>query len=254
MPAATDSPMADPKSNKRKVSVDDSHESDPAASPKRVKLEAVEAKTIRAEDRPAQETEPTPHQEVEATELKHEVPEDPKQEPPNRDQRDPSPPPPRNPSPKPSRSPTLSRRPSVATPEPRHAPASGVGQDRGRRSISEQEKKRGQRLFGGLLNTLSQKPAGQQQRKRQEIERRQQERAQQQRVEDDKRRTEKLARLNHVREIEQVKFDEEMVSPMPVCGRTCKGSLADDGIRCEADMRTCLRRREVCRRNPSLDL
>lgn len=81
----------------------------------------------------------------------------------------------------------------------------------GRRNFSQEEKKRGQRLFGGLLSTLSQTTSNSQQKKRQEIERRQQAKAQLQRAEDDKRRLEKLDRLIHARKIEQVKFDEQVV-------------------------------------------
>lgn len=95
--------------------------------------------------------------------------------------------------------PTEPRRP-VAAPEP----------DR-RRKFNQEEKKRGQRLFGGLLSTLSQTTASSQQKKRLEIERRQQEKAQQQRVEYDKRRSEKLAQLKSIREIEQAKFNEQVV-------------------------------------------
>lgn len=100
----------------------------------------------------------------------------------------------------PAKSPTEVRRPAAA-PEP----------DR-RRKFNQEEKKRGQRLFGGLLSTLSQTTASSQQKKRLEIERRQQEKAQQQRVEYDKRRSEKLGQLKNIREIEQVKFDEQVVS------------------------------------------
>ncbi|KAH8909827.1 hypothetical protein BR93DRAFT_924833 [Coniochaeta sp. PMI_546] len=207
--APTDTPMADQQSNKRKASVDSDHENETAASPKRLKLDEPNADATRTENGTAQEPEPTPTQEDDTMDKKAEVQEESKQEPPKQEQVDLSPAAPRAASPRPSRSPTLSRRPSLPTAEPRQAP--GPGPDRGRKSISEQEKKRGQRLFGGLLSTLSQKPANSQQKKRQEIERRQQERAQQQRAEDDKRRVEKLAKLNHVRKIEQIKFDEQVM-------------------------------------------
>ena len=81
-----------------------------------------------------------------------------------------------------------------------------------RRNFSQEEKKRGQRLFGGLINTLSQTTSNAQQKRRLEIERRQQERAQQQRAEDDRRRAEKRAKLHHSRKVEQIKFDEKVVS------------------------------------------
>ncbi|KAL2181628.1 pinin/SDK/memA/ protein conserved region-domain-containing protein [Thermothelomyces heterothallicus CBS 202.75] len=77
-----------------------------------------------------------------------------------------------------------------------------------RRNISLEEKRRGQRLFGGLVNTLSRTTSATQQQRRLEIERRQHEKAQQRRAEDEKRRIEKLERLKKTREIEQVKLDE----------------------------------------------
>ncbi|KAK5664225.1 hypothetical protein OQA88_441 [Cercophora sp. LCS_1] len=91
------------------------------------------------------------------------------------------------------------------------AEAKRAGPWTGRRNFSQEEKKRGQRLFGGLLSTLSQTTSNTQQRKRLDIERRQYERAQQQRVEDDRRRADKLAKLNHVRKIEQIKLDEQVM-------------------------------------------
>lgn len=87
------------------------------------------------------------------------------------------------------------------------------GRDR-RESYSQEEKKRGRRLFGGLLSTLSQTTANSQQKRRLEIEKKQQEKAFKQKTEDDKRRTEKLAKLDKVRRIEQVRFDEQVVSLM----------------------------------------
>lgn len=91
----------------------------------------------------------------------------------------------------------------------------GAEKDHDRReSFSREEKKRGKRLFGGLLSTLSQTTTNSQQKRRQEIERRQKERAAQQTREDDKRRSEKLAKLERIRDIEQVRFDEQVVSAM----------------------------------------
>ena len=97
--------------------------------------------------------------------------------------------------------------------------ASHVLNDRsaGRRpSASLEEKRRGKRLFGTFLNTLSQtnSSTSSQQKRRQDIERRQHARVSQQReqrAEDDKQRQEKLAKLNVARKIEQVKFDEKVV-------------------------------------------
>ncbi|KAK4233793.1 pinin/SDK/memA/ protein conserved region-domain-containing protein [Achaetomium macrosporum] len=72
-----------------------------------------------------------------------------------------------------------------------------------------EEKKRGQRLFGSLVSTLSRTTSRPQQQKRLEIERRQHEKAQQRRAEDEKRRAERLEQLKRTRQIEQVKLDEQ---------------------------------------------
>lgn len=80
----------------------------------------------------------------------------------------------------------------------------------------DEEKKRGKRLFGGLLSTLSQTNASSQHKRRREIEQRQHERAQKQRAEDDKRRTEKLARITEARWREQIKLDEKAVCWAPL--------------------------------------
>lgn len=95
---------------------------------------------------------------------------------------------------------------TAASPTPKEP-----GRDRRATAIQE-EKKRGKRLFGGLLSTLSQTTSSSQQKRRQEIERRQQAKAHQQRAEDDKHREEKLAKLKVVRKAEQLKFDEQVVS------------------------------------------
>ncbi|KAK7744418.1 hypothetical protein SLS62_010142 [Diatrype stigma] len=79
-----------------------------------------------------------------------------------------------------------------------------------RPSASQEERNRGRRLYGGLLNTLSGTTTNTQQKRRQEIERRQQAKVSQQRVEDDKHRQEKLAKLNTARKVEQIKFDEQV--------------------------------------------
>lgn len=90
---------------------------------------------------------------------------------------------------------------------------SSLGAEKDRReSFSQEDKKRGRRLFGGILSTLSQTTSNSQQKRRLEIEKRQQERATQQTREDGKRRFEKLAKLERVRKVEQVRFDEQVVS------------------------------------------
>lgn len=80
-----------------------------------------------------------------------------------------------------------------------------------RKSRAQEEKKRGQRLFGGLLSTLSQSTPNGQQKRRQEIEKRQQERAKQQKAEDEIQRARKREDLVATRKAEQIKFDEASV-------------------------------------------
>jgi hypothetical protein len=110
------------------------------------------------------------------------------------------------------------RREAAAEPEPRRSPEarrpSAAGGPPVRRNVSIEEKKRGQRLFGGLVSTLSRTASGSQQQKRLEIERRQHEKAQQRRAEDEKRRAERLEQLKRTRQIEQVKLDEQAVCTM----------------------------------------
>lgn len=91
--------------------------------------------------------------------------------------------------------------------------AKDSNQERRKSSIVE-ERRRGQRLFGGLLSTLSQSTPNGQQKRRLEIEKRQAEKAQQQKHDDEVRRAEKLASLKTVRRTEQTKFDEESVGSL----------------------------------------
>lgn len=94
---------------------------------------------------------------------------------------------------------------------PREIP-SNTSFDR-RHSATQEEKKRGKRLFGGLLNTLSQTNTNNaQQKRRHEIERRQHERIEKQRVEDDLRRSEKSSQLREARMARQSEFEEQVVS------------------------------------------
>ncbi|KAH8589346.1 pinin/SDK/memA/ protein conserved region-domain-containing protein [Bisporella sp. PMI_857] len=78
-----------------------------------------------------------------------------------------------------------------------------------RRSSIQEEKKRGQRLFGGLLSTLSQSTPNGQQKRRLEIEKRQAEKVKQQKIEDEARKAERLTKLKAIRIEEQIKYDEE---------------------------------------------
>lgn len=84
-----------------------------------------------------------------------------------------------------------------------------------RKGVTQEEKKRGMRLFGGVLSTLSQSNPTTQQRKRQEVEKRQQERVRQRQLEVEKKRSDKLARLTDVRKEVQIMFDERVV-PLPM--------------------------------------
>ncbi|CZT03427.1 related to nuclear protein SDK3 [Rhynchosporium agropyri] len=77
-----------------------------------------------------------------------------------------------------------------------------------RKSSVQEEKKRGQRLFGGLLSTLSQSTPNGQQKRRLEIEKRQHEKVKQQKEADEARRRERLADLKAIRRAEQIIYDE----------------------------------------------
>lgn len=80
-----------------------------------------------------------------------------------------------------------------------------------KKSASLEEKKRGKRLFGGLLNTLSQTSTNSHQKRRHEIERRQLERQERQKAEADGKKEEMLARLQVVRASEQIIFEDKVV-------------------------------------------
>ncbi len=95
---------------------------------------------------------------------------------------------------------------------------------------TQEDKKRGKRLFGGLLNTLNQGPSSSQQKRRQEIEKRQKERMQKQATEDGQRRAERLAQLRTVRIREQIVLDEEVV-----CGCSTMLLAADWLTSCDTD-------------------
>ncbi|EPQ64412.1 hypothetical protein BGT96224_2607, partial [Blumeria graminis f. sp. tritici 96224] len=82
-----------------------------------------------------------------------------------------------------------------------------------RQSRVVEEKKRGQRLFGGLLSTLSQSSPNGQQRRRLEIEKRQLERAKIRKVQDNVNKVERIAKLNAARIKEQSKFKKESANP-----------------------------------------
>lgn len=121
--------------------------------------------------------------------------------------------------------------------EPRHPPEarrpSANGGFPGRRNVSLEEKKRGQRLFGSLVSTLSRTASGSQQQRRLEIERRQQEKAQQRRAEDELRRAARLDQLRRTRQIERIKLEEKAV-----CGRVGNLHCSPYAADCCVQMRT----------------
>ncbi|PQE03582.1 Pinin SDK protein [Rutstroemia sp. NJR-2017a BVV2] len=99
----------------------------------------------------------------------------------------------------------------TSKPEPLGISAEGsknVDAERRKSSVQE-ERKRGQRLFGGLLSTLNQSTTNGQQKRRQEIEARQKERAAQRKAEEANRKKESIAKLKAIRVVEQVKFEEQ---------------------------------------------
>lgn len=81
-----------------------------------------------------------------------------------------------------------------------------------RQSASIEEKRRGKRLFGGLLSTLSQtNKSSSQQRRRPDAERRQQARVSQQKTKDDAHREARLAKLKATRQREQINWEERVL-------------------------------------------
>lgn len=80
-----------------------------------------------------------------------------------------------------------------------------------RRSGQVEERKRGQRLFGALLGTLSQGKPNTAHKKREEIEKRQQEKLRHQQEEESQRRKERLNDLRAARRLEQKDYDAETV-------------------------------------------
>lgn len=79
-------------------------------------------------------------------------------------------------------------------------------------SATQEDKQRGKRLFGGLLNTLGRTTVDAQQKRRLEIERRLQDKMLQQNAEDDKKMAEERASRNKARIEKQQHFDEQVVS------------------------------------------
>ncbi|EKG10971.1 Pinin/SDK/MemA protein [Macrophomina phaseolina MS6] len=78
-----------------------------------------------------------------------------------------------------------------------------------RRGGALEERKRGQRLFGALLGTLSQSSSSAAQRRRADIDKKQQEKLKLQAQEFDQRKKQRLEELMIIRRREQKKFDEQ---------------------------------------------
>ena len=74
-----------------------------------------------------------------------------------------------------------------------------------------EERKRGQRLFGALLGTLSQSSSSTAQKRRTDIEKKQQAKLKLQAEEQDEKKKQKLEALLVVRRREQMKFDKQSV-------------------------------------------
>lgn len=114
------------------------------------------------------------------------------------------------------------RSPDVPKPAPAHEEPPRRSLEEARARVSQEEKRRGMRLFGGLLGTLSQRPANPHQEKRLEIEKRQQERLKQQKVVEEKALAEKKAKIEEVRMKESIKWDERVVR---LCRCPCGGCI-----------------------------
>lgn len=81
-----------------------------------------------------------------------------------------------------------------------------------RRSGQMEERKRGQRLFGALLGTLSQSSSSTAQKRRTDIEKKQQAKLKEQAEELDEQKKQRLESLMEVRRKEQMKYDKQSVS------------------------------------------
>ena len=93
---------------------------------------------------------------------------------------------------------------------PRKEPSPPRDSER-RKSRQVEERKRGQRLFGALLGTLSQGSSNAAQKRRAEIENRQRARLKEQDQEDEARRKERLEQLKERRRKEQWVYEEKTV-------------------------------------------
>ena len=86
-----------------------------------------------------------------------------------------------------------------------------------RKSGQLEERKRGQRLFGALLGTLSQSSSSTAQKRRTDIERKQQAKLKLQADEIDEKKKQRLDAIMEVRRREQKKYDKQSVRCMVLC-------------------------------------
>ena len=94
---------------------------------------------------------------------------------------------------------------------PQQSATQDTRQSERRRSGQLEERKRGQRLFGALLGTLSQSSSSTAQKRRTDIERKQQAKLKLQAEEQDEKKKQRLEALLVVRRREQKKFDKQSV-------------------------------------------
>ena len=98
---------------------------------------------------------------------------------------------------------------------PQQSATQDTRQTERRRSGQVEERKRGQRLFGALLGTLSQSSSSTAQKRRTDIEKKQQAKLKLQAEEQDEKKRLKLEALLVVRRREQKKFDKQSVNYTP---------------------------------------
>lgn len=120
-----------------------------------------------------------------------------------------------------------------------------------RRNGNVEERKRGQRLFGALLGTLSQSSSSAAQRRRADIEKKQQEKLKLQAEEFDQKKKQRLEDLMVVRRREQRKFDEQSVCWHQGFKRRADTEYSN---RCASGIPTCSPCHTSCRRRRSPNL
>ena len=103
--------------------------------------------------------------------------------------------------------------------------AATEGRRPGRKAGADEERKRGQRLFGALLGTLSQSSTTAAQRRRADIERKQQDKLKEQDAEYGENKKRRYEELMAARRREQKVYDRQAV-----CCLSCSGMSGDDGF------------------------